>query len=778
MKHDAIRTEAKTSSAVCGSGRVGAFALCPGRVYELRIALRARTGTALRETEMGLRFLDRHGVAVDPDIVGAAFTTPHLNPLRIETLPAAVADAPHALDAALASRFLIAPPDAALAEVTLAAPGVEAIWFEAAPLAINWPRESKKMLEELRKALDAQAKLLARRLPAHADDEEAARVRAMAVSVPIEQAQAIAQQFSCGQGWATALADIAEAAGDGRGATALLAAAQSARPRIGFIGGERTFRRLDAFSDVILLREDDWRAQIAGLPLEGVVIETTPENVLGDWRLAFGRLGGAMDEPARALFTEAARRGVPVRMLVTACETEAPLYQEAFDRADAVVIEGLPAEWRRPPDGAIFLPRAIEPALMSPGSERRAERAILCPCGSDAFQDAAFREMLKAISCRDLLVTEFDYGFVAKSLRNLLDAHCIAHVCAGFGERAALLRRTSTVLLTGRSLRGGGGLETAAIDAIAAGAIPVVFRGPRKGEGLLGALEHVETAEEFLEVERLHRIGWVRERAWRRLFRLLCREHVWTSAHRAALVGHDPCPPDFDAPLVTNVIVSKRPQNIDRSLATFRAQTHARSELIFVFNSDHAPDTLPPLRSNEQFFIIPENRNIGYCLNLGIAHANGVIWTKMDDDDYYSDFYNEDLVNIYRATQADIVGRQSIYFYMSGEDTSYARSRLEDRMMQRLQDDWFISGATLSGRKDRPTPPFSHALRNAVDSEWVKEARRRGLDMFSFDATSMVVYRDADPAAHTWIRGPAADPREFRRFCAGNAHAVFDRSPS
>lgn len=777
MKDGAIGVEVIKPAAFRTTRRIGAFALRPGRVYELRIALRGQTGAALRETALGLRFLDRSGGVIDPDIAGPAFTTPHLAPLRIETLPAACADAPHALDAVLASRFLIAPPDAAQAEVTLAAPDVEAIWFEATPLAVNWRRESGKMIGELRGALNAQAKLLARCVPAQSDDKKAAQVRARAVSVPLEQARAIARQFSPGKGWAAPLRDIAKAAGDGRGAVGLLAAAQSARPQIGFIGGERTFRRLDAFSDVMLLREDDWRTQIAALPLEGVVIETAPESALGDWRLAFGRLGGDMGETARALFAEAARRGAPVRMLVTACETEAALYREAFDKADAVVIEGRPGEWRQPPGGATFAPRAIEPALMSPGSDQRAAQTILCPCGSDGFQDAAFREMLKAIGGRDLLVTEFDYGFVERSLETILDARCATLVCAGFGERAALLRRTATVLLPGRSLRGRGGLENAAIDAIAAGAIPVVFGSPRAQEGLLGALDHVETAQEFLEVERLYRIGWARERAWRRLFRLVCRKHVWTAAHRAALAGRDPCPPDFDAPLVTTVIVSKRPQNLDRSLATFRAQTHARNELVFVFNSDHPPDTLPPLRENEQIFVVPEKRNIGYCLNLGIAHANGSIWTKMDDDDYYSKFYNEELANIYRATQADIVGRQAIYFYMSGMSRSYARLLLEGRLMQRLlKDHWAISGATLSGRTDRAVPPFSQVLRNAADSAWVKEARRRGLDMFSFDATSMVVYRDADPATHTWIHAPTADPKDFRPFCAGNIHAIFERS--
>lgn len=764
----------RTTIEAAGAALQAAFPTAPGRVYELRAALRRREGGRLPGLAlMRLEFFDARGRRVDPRIAGPDFHVPHLDPLTIETLPAG-AEGDLAFDAGLASRFLAAPPDAVEARLALETPGIEILHLELEALAINWPAEGEKLLADVERAAASRRRLLAHLFPGDplGEGERAEHGEA----APLDQLRAIARQFGRVGDWAAALAhcDAAAETAERAARIARLRIGEAARLTVGFIGSPRSHLRIAAYADAPLLREDAWEGQLAALALDAILIETAAESVAGDWAGAFCGLDGALSPLGRRLCAAARARGIPVRLHVTTGEGEIALWREMIETADGVTIEGDPAEWKAPPAGA-FIRRATEPAVHPPLRQGSGEGTMLAPGASDVFQNPGFAALLNEGSCCDLLLTEFDYGFMPGALADRLPkARARALDLASQAQRTRLLQESAMVLLSGGTLRAPGQLAAAALDAIACGAIPVLF-GPGEA-GLDLALDRVWSAAELQELQRLHRIPWLRERRWRALWREVCRRHVWTASERAALLGRDPCAPDLDAPLMSVVMVSKRPHLIGACLETFRKQSWAEKELLLVLNTDAPPSELPELCPNERLFVAPESWNIGRCLNMAIRAARGRHWAKMDDDDHYSPHYLEELSAFFRATQADAVGRQSVYFFFAGAGESLARQNFHAQTFRPVSKDSFVSGATLAGRARSRLPKFSNRLRNCVDSEWIKALHKAGTRLFCYDSTSLVVYRDQDDSFHTWrLNATSWKKNPFTPFCSANAKIVLEQ---
>ena len=758
-----------------------------GRVYELKMLMHREASAAaapLAFTEIGLTFHATSGAALDPRLAGVALQVPHLAPLAVETLPTVpVTDALRA--AGVASRFLIPPPGAVELRLSLEARDVVVALVELVPLAVDWRDEGPAIEARLDEAARLRADLLARHLPAGAcHSATLARIGA----IPAEQAAAIQAQFAAIGDWATVLARLASEreglpeAADFEERVARRAAERAPdAPRVALIGSARTHARLRCLAPVVLLREAHWRAQLDALAPDRVVIETAAETVPGDWRHAFASLSGTLPDAGRELCESARARAIPVCLLVSAGPGEMPVWRELAARADAVVIEGDRSEWPlsgpgAPPEGATFVCRATEPMANPALRSAEGEGRTLVPVASDAFQHPDFAALLQRPTSYAALMTEFHYGFAAKALDDrLAPARHPAVPAPSRTHAVTLLQATTLVLLHGRSLRSEDEMVDIVLDAIAAGAIPVLHGPTDLAHPIMARLDQVWNRVELQELERLYRIPWLREWRWRRLFREVCRHHVWTAEERALVLGADPFPEGYDAPLVSAVVVSKRPHLLARCLEAFRAQTAPARELIVVLNTDEAPDDLPELREGEQVFVVPESWSIGRCLNMAIAEARGDFWAKMDDDDFYSAHYLEELAWYQRATQAEVVGRQAAHFYFAGEDQTLARLSSAKHCFKRISSTVHIAGATLAAVARSTVPPFSNRYRNSADSEWVKAVHASEARLVSYDSTSMTVFRSADESAHTWqMSGTLVNLAFYETICRGNLHDLLE----
>ncbi|PZX14353.1 glycosyl transferase family 2 [Palleronia aestuarii] len=780
------------SAATCQGASTASFRVISGSVYELRLLLSRRDGTGpkpLKLSPIRIDFSDDRGRPVDLRLVTGRNHVPHLNPMQVELLPEGPVlqdeeEAARWHAAGYASRFIVAPPDATDLRIASDDPDVEIAAAEVLPLGIDWPGEGRATSRHVEAIAASRAELIERLLPDPALRPDPV-IRALA-RIPVEQFDAIRGQFRPGGDWRKVLKRMAEGAEaeaeEFEERVRRLAAARRREIRVGLVGHPRTYERLRFLCDVVWLRKELCTDQLAEMGFDLILIETVAESGPGDWNGAFLQLDGDMAPEGTALFRAARARGLPVHLLLSAAPAASHFWRGAIEAADAVLVEGNPQDWSGDapcpalPDHARFLRRATEPAA-GPAAllEPRLHDLMLVPVGSDLFQFPDFADFLSTPGCYDALVTEFHYGFAPSSLTPRLKGRKVAMAPdLSRRQQTYLLRNATIVLLNATTLRTEAELLDIALDAIVAGAIPVLV-GPVPPEGaVFAALDRVTAPSELMELQRSYRIAWLRERRWRALYRLVMRHHVWRAEDRAALLGEDLYDADFDRPRMSTILVSRRPHLIERCLETFRAQSWPETELVMVLNLDEPPSNLPELRENEHLFVLPAHFNIGRCLNMAIAASTGRYWAKMDDDDYYASTYLEEYAWYYHATQADTVGRIPILFYMSGQDLTLIKSQKFERCRRitKLMD--FSSGATLSGDKNGSLPKFSNSQRNSADSEWIRSVTKSsGLRTASYDGTSFIVFRDADESNHTWMMsGRSTNMIGLSPVCEGN---LFER---
>ncbi|WP_244430374.1 glycosyltransferase family A protein [Roseivivax halodurans] len=627
------------------------------------------------------------------------------------------------------------------------------------PLSILWSGpEGKKFAEQVDRITALRRGLLEQALKPGESSRAALEVLEEA---PRQQIADLLRYFQPGGNWEPVIESLGNGAerDDFRLRTDRLRAQVETPLRLGFIGSERGYERLAGISEIFWLRENEVEAQIDLLSLETIVIETVPASGLSkedaDWSLAFSTLDGSLPERGARLFDAAKAVGIPVHLWATGAAEIAPLWQETARQANRVLAEvtGQKGEDWSPISPDVLLPSTTEPTACSVARQTPPPADLmLIPTASDIFQYPDFAEFVDTPGLYAPLLTEFRYRFTPLSLRERLSrADSQIYGDHTRSEERALLASARIVLLPACSLRPDAELVQMALDAIASGAIPVLWGTPRTMAPQLEMLDRVLSPADLMELQATYRITWVRERRWRELYRHVMREYVWTAAHREALLGRDPCGPETDKPRTSVILVTKRPRLLHKCLETFRSQSWDNKELILIFNTGEIPEDLPELAPNERVFALPEAANIGECLNRGIAQSTGRYWCKLDDDDFYGRTYLEEAVYYYRSTQADVVGRQSVYFYFSGNGVTYSREEVAQRCGCILaKEHGHIAGATLSADTASYIVPFSHKDRNSADSNWVANHRDQGYRIYSADCTSMIVYRDSDESTHTW----------------------------
>ncbi|WP_191090248.1 glycosyltransferase family A protein [Histidinibacterium aquaticum] len=644
------------------------------------------------------------------------------------------------------------------------------------PIAVLWHGpEGERFADQVGRITALRRGLLERTLELGKGSRAALKVLEEA---PRQQIADLRRYFQPGGDWEPVIETLGEGAEreDFRLRMDRLRAQVETPPRLGFIGSERGYERLAGISEIFWLRESEAEAQIDLFSLEIIVVETVPTSGLNkedaDWLLAFSALDGSLPERGARLFEAAEAAGIPVHLWATGAPEIAPLWREAARRADRVLAEVIGSEGQdwAPIAPDVLLPCTTEPTACSVARQSPPPADLmLVPTASDICQYPDFAEFVDTPGLYATLLTEFRYRFTPLILSQRLsqtDPQIYGeHTRA---EERALLVSARIVLLPSRSLRPDAELVQIAVDAIASGAIPVLWGMPRTAAPQLEMLDRVFSPTDLMELQAAYRVTWVRERRWRALYRQVMRDCVWTGTHREALLGRDPCGPKFDRPHTSVVLVTKRPHLLHHCLETFRAQSWDNKELILIFNTGEIPEDLPELAENERAFALPEAANIGECLNRGITQAKGRYWCKLDDDDFYSTTYLEETVYYYRSAQADVVGRRSVYFYFAGEDATYSREKFAERCGS-LMTTGSLAGAALSMDRRSKEVPFSVMDRNSADTHWLLQLHHKEIRVYSADCTSMIVYRSADETTHSWrLSADSKKMEQFRRRTTGN----------
>lgn len=207
-------------------------------------------------------------------------------------------------------------------------------------------------------------------------------------------------------------------------------------------------------------------------------------------------------------------------------------------------------------------------------------------------------------------------------------------------------------------------------------------------------------------------------------------------------------------PLVSIIIASFRPKNIERIIGNIKNQNYPNKELIIV-TQDYTQSEISKLRkclSDSAMLLVSfkiielnESFSLGARQNIAIENSNGEYWAKMDDDDWYFPNYLKDMIITLRLGDYDLVGKNSAFVYFDGANQTAIRN---PGMMS--VDDNNLRGATLVSKNKFSEHLTFGDLKTGEDSELLKKAKTHGLKIYASDPFNFMIYRSASTDQHTW----------------------------
>lgn len=134
----------------------------------------------------------------------------------------------------------------------------------------------------------------------------------------------------------------------------------------------------------------------------------------------------------------------------------------------------------------------------------------------------------------------------------------------------------------------------------------------------------------------------------------------------------------YDDLSVSVGIATMRPEYLEHVLSTFEGQTWQRKQLLIGLHGFGLEEVSPALRRRVEAAAVivewPENGLFGDLLRELTIRADGDLFAKMDDDDWYSPYHLEDLVYALQYSGASLVGSGVQFVYMHSADITIRRS--------------------------------------------------------------------------------------------------------
>ncbi|MGH6898270.1 MAG: FkbM family methyltransferase [Geminicoccaceae bacterium] len=230
---------------------------------------------------------------------------------------------------------------------------------------------------------------------------------------------------------------------------------------------------------------------------------------------------------------------------------------------------------------------------------------------------------------------------------------------------------------------------------------------------------------------------------------------------------------DPRAPLVTVILATNRPSQLQWSLCNFLRQSYPNKELIIVLNSNSFDVTAikgqTRLFDNIDILSVDEQHNVGFCLNTAFKTARGDIVAKFDDDDYYGASYLAEQVTAVQRTGAWLVGKASCMYYLKKLDRKILRPPDRDNRWAR-----HVSGATFVIRRELCEQiRFREDIVGTVDTAYLAEVQENGYRLYSSSIFNFCVIRGAH-SAHNWVIEDEKIINKSHYICDGFQTAVID----
>ncbi len=233
-----------------------------------------------------------------------------------------------------------------------------------------------------------------------------------------------------------------------------------------------------------------------------------------------------------------------------------------------------------------------------------------------------------------------------------------------------------------------------------------------------------------------------------RMRRAALREHSLRSRSRQIITAGLPDPPTL--PEVSVLAATKRPGMIHGLLASVSAQTYPRIELVLVLHgAGFAPDieaVVSDLDFPTQVLRIDGGHRFGSVLNQAVSASGGVLLTKIDDDDLYSEEHIWDLVLAHEYSQAELVAKGSEFVYLARSDQTIHRFCGRGEAASRLVS--VAGGTMLISRHDLDAAGGWRRAPRGVDVALIEDVKRGGGTVYRTHGFGYVLVRHGE--GHTW----------------------------
>jgi hypothetical protein len=201
-------------------------------------------------------------------------------------------------------------------------------------------------------------------------------------------------------------------------------------------------------------------------------------------------------------------------------------------------------------------------------------------------------------------------------------------------------------------------------------------------------------------------------------------------------------------PSVTLLLPTMRPHLLTQARAYVASQTYPNLEVLLLAHgwasAPEAEEWSNSIESPVRVLEMDASMPLGQVCNVGIAHAEGEIVSKWDDDDHYGPDHIWDLVLALRASTADLVGKAAEFVYLQDLDTTIQRSGAG-----RYSYSTFLAGGTLAMHRSVAIELGGFpALSRSVDQGLIERVRKRGGRTYRTHGLGYLLHRHT--SGHTW----------------------------
>lgn len=608
----------------------------------------------------------------------------------------------------------------------------------------------------------------------HADPASAGtlnlRLEPLGPSLPADLLRCLVEPEATGQQpcrvlelgeWSRAV--IAPSGGQVTGSSALL-------PSVAFIGSAELRQELACDCDVVELREEAWRDQLASRRFAYLLVETVLHVDQRGWRYSLTREGRGRKE-VEALLAHCRAMGVPVAVWYRVEPTLYPEFAWLANHADFCggVDDAIQAQLREdhPAKACALLPPAIQPALYNPLRRADQERTARSMAGTvlfDGWWDLSAdpgNPCFARLKEDRLLVVESEWEFSCMRRDQLPAFRWNVLGCLDAGEKATLSRLVGAELFLDHPTNAAWRRQQAMLRSAACGSVVIhpstAGPSPLAQQGLCweGPPNQLPALLEVLVDHPLRRAQWCH-----RVTRDILARHCLADRLQqiAEAVGSDAC---FVAgpPAVACVLVSMRPWLVPAAIERYRRDRYPAKELIVVI---HDPDAdMRALRGlvhpgeRIRMFQMGRERSLGTCLNFALDQTDAPYWAKFDDDDFYGPEYLSDMLLYRRIVDFSVLGKAAAFIYLEGHDELLLNEPRVGRANTVYPSSGakpgHVAGGSLVGRRDVvETVPFSERRRGGSDSDFLVRLHEAGHDLVAADPFNFAYFRSTKAGFHTW----------------------------